>query len=296
MKAAIIGAAGFVGRALAHASLATGHDARGYDVAPDNQAGEFTCNRLDVLTDKIEFDPATECVFYLAQSPFYKASAGREDHLFGINTMGAIKAADAACRAGARFFCYASTGNVYQPSFEPMSESHPIRRDQPYILSKVMAEEALKPFRDRMSVVSARLFGVFGPGQGKMLPARICQMVRNGREIELTASPRETEPTEGIRISFSYVADVVDCLIRLAEKALDGANLPDAINVAGPEAISLRRFATAVGKGLGLEPVFRTAAEPRKSDLIADITRLRGLLNPDFTSFDEAVTTTVAAL
>lgn len=273
-----------------------GHDVTGYDVRPADRGGEFACNRLDVLTDKIEFEPKTQCVFYLAQSPFYKASAGRDGHLFGVNTMGAIKAADAACRAGAGFFCYASTGNVYQPSFEPMNESHPIRRDEPYVLSKVMAEEALKPFRDRMSVVSARLFGVFGPGQGKMLPARICDMVRDGREIELAASPQKGEPAEGLRISFSYVDDVADCLIRLAEMAVRGAELPDAVNVAGPEAISIRRFAAAVGKELGLEPVFRAAAEPRKFDLIADITRLRSLLNPDFTSFDDAVAATVAAL
>ena len=58
-------------------------------------------------------------VFYLAQSPFYNDPADHEDHLFGVNTTGAVKAAEAARKAAARFFCYASTGNVYQPSFEP---------------------------------------------------------------------------------------------------------------------------------------------------------------------------------
>jgi nucleoside-diphosphate-sugar epimerase len=73
---------------------------------------------------------------------------------------------------------------------------------------------------------------------------------------------------------------------------VEGAPLPTRLNVAGEEAITIRRFAETVGKILGEKPIFEKMDRPRKFDLIADISRLQNLVKPTFTAFEEAMAVT----
>jgi UDP-glucose 4-epimerase len=289
MKAAIIGAAGFLGRALASHLRQKGWQVHRYDVVrpPDGTGLHFEI--LDVLHQPSVFPEGTQAVFYLAQSARYREFPEGADHLFGVNTYGPVRAAGAAVAAGAAFFCFTSTGNVYRPSLEPLREDHPLRRDDPYALSKVAAEEILRLFSGTMRVCSARLFGLFGPGQEKMLPVTLLECIRTGREIFLEPAPGDTGDPGGLEVSFSYVEDTARILGLLAETALEGREVPAAVNVAGPEPVSVRRFAGAIARRLGIEPRFSCAPTVRGLNLIADIGLLRSLLAPEFTSFDEAI-------
>jgi nucleoside-diphosphate-sugar epimerase len=215
------------------------------------------------------------------------------DHLFGVNTFGLIKAAKASYEKNVKFFCHASTGNVYAPSFQPLKEDHPIRRDNPYVLSKVMAEEILDLLDGAANFLSVRLFGLFGPGQRGMLPSRIEESVRSQKKIYLEQSPNDPKEDGGLRVSFMFVKDTADCLVRLAQLGVEGATLPARLNVAGKEEITIRRFAETVGKILGKKPIFERTDQPRKFDLIADVSRLLELVEPTFTPFEEAITRTL---
>ena len=66
------------------------------------------------------------------------------------------------------------------------------------------------------------------------------------------------------------------------------------LNVAGPEAVSIRRFALRIGQILGIEPKFEIAQTPRSFNLIADISRLRALVDAAFLPFDDAMRETYA--
>ena len=90
-------------------------------------------------------------------------------------------------------------------------------------------------------------------------------------------------------VSFSYVEDTARCLEQLARLALAGTPLPPELNVAGPEPVSLRRFATAIGEILGIAVRFETAPRARTLNLIADLTLLESLVRPKFTPFAEAM-------
>ena len=214
------------------------------------------------------------------------------DHLFGVNTFGLIKVARASLEKKVKFFCYASTGNVYSPSFLPLKEKHPVRRDNPYALSKVMAEEILDLLDGVVTFLSVRLFGLFGPGQRDMLPSKIKDSVCRQKKIYLEASPTDPKDDGGLRISFMFVEDTAECLVRLAQLAIDGASLPARLNVAGEAPISIRRFAETVGQIVGMKPILEKTEHPRKFDLIADISRLTELVKPTFTPFEEAVSKT----
>jgi nucleoside-diphosphate-sugar epimerase len=293
MRAAIIGAAGFLGTALSECLLDSGWEAFGYDLlASDRLAPGLRFQTFDVLRDELALPRETDAVFYLAQSPRYREFPDAADHLFGVNTYGAIRAAQAACAARVRFFCYTSTGNVYAPSLGPLAESDPVRRDDPYALSKLAAEEALALFGGRMPVLCPRLFGLFGPGQKGMLPVNLLARIRAREEIVLEPAASETGEVEGLCVSFTYVADAARLLERLAQVALAGTRLPGVLNVAGPEPVSIRRFSLELGRAVGIEPKFVRASADRTHNLIADLSRLRALVPAQFTPLAVAIAQT----
>ncbi len=293
MRAAIVGAAGFLGTALCSRLLRSGWEVLGYDVAaPDGLPSGLQFASFDVLHDDLTLPPGTDAVYYLAQSPRYRDFPDAADHLFGVNTYGAIRTARAACDARVRWFCYTSSGNVYAPSLEPLAESHPVCRDDPYALSKLAAEEALALFGERMPVLAVRLFGLFGPGQTRMLPANMLGRIRSGQEIVLEPSAGQAGDAEGLVVSFTYVADAAQILEQVAQLALAGTPLPRVLNVAGPEPISVRRFSLELGRIVAIEPKFVRASTVRRHNLIADLRLLRTLLEPAWVPFSEAMAQT----
>jgi nucleoside-diphosphate-sugar epimerase len=285
MTAAVIGASGFIGRILAQMLANAGHTVYCLDRAPVSNP-QCVCLPYDALHPEAQF-PSVDAVFYLAQSGYYRAFPAHAEDLFGVNVLGAIKAAQAAQEAGCRFFCYASTGSVYAPSFTPMTETFPVSRTSPYELSKLMAEEALDCFSPWMLTTSVRIFGAYGPGQKAMLPYAIKQRILANEAVSLASSP--DGDADGLRISFIYAEDLAWCLLRLAEKSLAGEVLPQRINLAGPEGISLRQLATNIADCLGRQASFIAAEQKRQKDLLADISVLRALLQPDFTPFAEGI-------
>ena len=301
MRVAIIGANGFLGRSLGRLFRegvpggsplvgAGGAEVWAYDVSePVTDLAGAIFRRLDVIQDELVLPAAVDAVYYLAQSPFYGQFPARADHLFGVNTYGAVKAARAACAAGARFFCYASTGSVYAPSLAPLAETDPVRRDNPYALSKLAAEEALRLFAPHITVSVARLFGLFGPGQEKMLPVVLYHKVQTGETVLLEPADRETQEPAGLTVSFCYVDDAARCLQQVARRALEGHQVPAILNVAGPEPISVRRFALTLGRILGKEPKFARAATMLKGNLIADLRLLGSVAEQSFLPFEEAL-------
>jgi nucleoside-diphosphate-sugar epimerase len=270
----------------------SGFDAAAAEKPFEQPAVVTRCETLDVLRDEVCFLQGTDAVFYLAQSPWYREFPRSADHLFGVNTFGAIKAAQAAMAAGVRLFCYASSGNVYAPSLDPLAEGHPVRRDDPYALSKLAAEEALALFAGPMAMLAVRLFGLFGPGQRRMLPASLLARIRSGEEIALEPAEGEAGDTEGLVVSFTYVVDAARLLEQLARIALAGRPLPPALNVAGPEPISVRRFSEELGRAVGIEPRLTRAQGLRRFNLIADLALLRSIVRPQYTPLADAIAKT----
>lgn len=285
MKAAIIGP-GFIGTELAGQLTLAGHEVVLMGRSPRPNHIPFL--ELDVLREKITLPKNIDAVFYLAQSPHYREFPKHAGDLFGVNTLGAIKTAEAALDSGCRFFFHASTGNVYSPSFSALSEHERTEAEGAYALSKRMAEQALLLFSGPMSVCVGRIFGAFGPGQKNMLPALIRERLLKREAIQLAPHPING-PDGGLRVSYIYNPDLGRILTGLAEKALSGENVPRLLNLGGPEAVSLERLALEMGKALNVAPVFEHTGSARKFDLAADITLLRQTLHPSFTPLGEAL-------
>jgi len=279
MRIGVVGAAGFIGVHLRRSLEADGI----HCTAVSSATGCFDPATGVLAKLPVSSEPLA-AVVYLSQSPYYREVPQQVPHLWAVNVLSALKAAEWARHSGATRFVYASSGNVYRPAFDALSEEAPLRRDDWYALSKVQAEESLAVYRGQLMVTAARLFGVFGPGQRDKLVPNLIASIRARRAILLQPHPTDGSDTGGIRLSLSYVADVVDVLKRLALG--DG---PPALNVAGPDALSVREMASRIGARLGIAPVFSTDAVPRAGNLIADRTKLSRGWPTRFHAFDDGL-------
>lgn len=294
MKIAIFGGAGFIGRHLGNQCQLQDGEALGFDVVTPSCETLFPVDQHHILNDPIHLPPDIDVVYYLAQSTARDKGSVNFSNMFSINVTVALKAAEAAREYGAGCFCYASTGTVYQPGFEPFQEDRPVRRDQAYALSKVMAEEALTLLDNSIHLLCVRLFGVFGPTQTEMLVPNITDRIREGQPVTLNGNPNDPDDRNGLRISLTFVEDVVDCLSALTRAKLERRKVPNILNVASDQAISIRRLAEAIGREIGVEPRFESVPENRESDYIADVTRLRALIDTPFATLEEAISRTLA--
>ena len=285
MQIAIFGAGGYIGRHIEAYLLQIGMSVICYSSASGCAFNPAT----GLLLDSTIIPKGTDCVIYLSQSPYYRQKSERIDHIWGVNVVSALKAAELARRVGVKRFIYASTGNVYAPSFSPLKEGGEVNRGNWYSLSKVSAEEGLTLFNSDMSVTSARIFGVYGAGQTDKLMPNIIRSVRTGMTISLANKKGDSEDGTGLRVSLCYINNIVDVFSKMLLKPG-----PEVVNIAGSEVLSIREIAQAVGAQLGILPKFELATQPRAFDLVADITKLVEIYNPKFTLFQDGIRDTLA--
>jgi nucleoside-diphosphate-sugar epimerase len=286
LNIAVLGASSFIGRNLAVMAARKGHTVYGYSRF-ETAIPEVRWKRYNALGPPPDLPEGLDAVFYLIQSSHYRSFPEQADDLFGVNLMGAIKAAQTAKERGAGFFCYASTGSVYAPSFQALSENSALLRTFPYGLSKLITEEALDCFSPWLKTLSIRIFGAYGPGQNSKLASVILNKLITGESIYLAPSPGGDR--DGLKISFIFNDDLAETLLRLVEIANAEVPLPKRLNLAGPEAISIRQLAEGLASLGAPAPIFLMAEKPRGGDLTADISLLKALVTPNFTPFHQGL-------
>lgn len=276
MKVLVIGSHGYMGGHLMRGLTKEGMEPEG--VSTSDGSGIEPVSGL--LPESFQINGDVSTVIYVAQSPHYRQMPDKASHVFAVNSLSVVRAAVAAHKAGVQRFIYVSTGTVYAPSFLPLAETAPLRRDNLYAMSKLHGEEALGLFRHYMDVVVVRPFGIYGPGQeGRMVPNLISK-VRSGAPIVLHPKSDDLNDDGGLRISLCHINDAVNVLIRIAR-----TGGPAYLNLAGVKAMSIREMALIIGQMLGRSPNFSIAPDPRDSDLIADINALRKLRITSFVDF-----------
>ena len=287
MKVAVIGSGGYIGK-----NLALSLKDKAFDVCCFSSSNGNCINpTTGILSENFSVPPGTNAIIYLAQSPFYRQVPDMSWHLWSINVVSAVRIAEMARKAKVERFIYASTGSVYAPAFDPLSETSPLRKDNWYLLSKVHAEEALSLYRNDMDLVVMRIFGVYGPGQKDKLVPKLLKSVLEEKEIWIERNPEDESDLGGLKISLCYIDDIVEIISSLISKGG-----PSTLNIASNEAASLRQMVNTIGQFLGKEPVLTVAERCRQGDLIADISLLKSTLNPQFISLESGLQKTVQAI
>lgn len=226
-----------------------------------------------------------DAVIHLAQSKFYRDFPKQSPETFRVNVASTATLLDYAWRAGAGCFVLASTGGLYSPSAAVIGEHTPVNPPEGslgyYFRSKLAAELLVQAYKAVMSVSILRPFFIYGPKQGAdKLVARLLASVQQGLPIQLSGDG-------GLVINPVFVDDVVDLLRIIVDK-------PDSqtLTVSGPDSVSIRDIAEAIGREVGCSPVFEQK-EGGGEMLIADHRPLEALLGRPLIGFSEGLRRTL---
>ncbi len=286
-RAAILGAAGFIGSHLADRFLAegwrvvgvdnfiTGHrrNLRHLEREPRFEFLEADiCEPLDAvrgpLDAVLDFASPASPVDYL-QRPFETLRVG------SVGVENALKLAE---RAGATFLI-ASTSEVYgDPLEHPQRESYwgnvnPVGPRAVYDEAKRFAEAITSAYRRYRSVPVRipRIFNTYGPrmrlDDGRVVPSLVGQALR-GEPLTVFGTGAQTR-------SFCYVEDNVEGMWRLLH-----ASFQDPVNIGNPQEMTILEFARAVQRLCGREVPIVHRPLPQDDPRVRrpDITRARQVL------------------
>ncbi|QKC85149.1 NAD(P)-dependent oxidoreductase [Mesorhizobium sp. NZP2077] len=167
MRTIVTGSSGLLGRHVAAALVAAGHDVTGIDtVAPGAAPWRHATADLTDLGSTLQLVRDCDAVVHIAAIPRPTGRAGGE--VFRTNVATAYNVVEAAALAGIRRFVYASSFSVFgYPFFEktvvppylPVDMNHPVGAQDPYALSKWLGEEIVDAAvrRSAFSAVSIRM-------------------------------------------------------------------------------------------------------------------------------------------
>lgn len=229
-------------------------------------------HQIDLASD---FDAGTlpkqaDAIIYLAQSQHFRLFPERALHVFRVNSAAPLRLLDYARRCGAQHFIYASSGGVYGSGSNEIDEEASLAEPSQlgfYLSSKLCGEILAENFSPYMNVAILRLFFAYGRGQSRqMLIPRLIDNIRAGNLINLRG-------LDGIRINPIHAQDAA--LAVKQSMTLEGLTK---LNVAGPQALSMREICEIIAGKVQREPVFAITPAQGPADLIAGISRMENLL------------------
>ena len=214
----ITGATGFVG---AHLTRQLQHDAP--DVTLHGWSSR-TVNLLNAaLVEEAIMRAPPSAVYHLAGASHVGESWAQSTEHLEIHVLGthhlleALRRHAPTCRV-----VVVSSGMVYRPQPDLLTEDSPIGPGSPYALSKV-AEEQLAlhgAAQDGLQVIVARPFNHIGPGQSpRFAPPNFARQIA---EIEAGATPTITIGNLDTRRDFTDVRDVVKAYVAMMARGSVG--------------------------------------------------------------------------
>jgi UDP-glucose 4-epimerase len=258
VKALITGGAGFIGSHLAEQLLALGHEALVIDdlstgsmenIAHLKGRPGFTYAIDSVANESLlaELIDQSDVVFHLAAAVGVKLIVEQPVHTIETNVHGTEVVLKHANKKKKLVFV-ASTSEVYGKSADvPFREEADlvlgasVRHRWAYACSKLIDEFlALAYWKEKkLPVVVVRLFNTVGPRQtgryGMVLPTFVRQALA-GQPITVFGDGTQSR-------SFTYVADVVDALIKLAHEP---RAIGEVFNIGNTEEVTIESLAERV--------------------------------------------------
>jgi nucleoside-diphosphate-sugar epimerase len=206
-------------------------------------------------------------VIHLAQSEAYRNFPKDTEDMFSVNVSSTASLLDYARRVDCQRFLLASTGIVYHPFEKGMGEDAPLAPKDYYGATKLAAETLMWPYQDIMNTLAVRLFYPFGAGQVNRLVPQLAERVRNGEAISVGG-----QSGDGVRLTPTFIDDVIDVVIEGLEQGWSGP-----LNVASPNAVSIRELAESIGVVVGRSPVMESQGGDEPAPIIPDLSRLESL-------------------
>jgi GDP-4-dehydro-6-deoxy-D-mannose reductase len=267
----VTGASGFVGSALVGSLQRAGHRV----TALDHGHGDIGAAEYWISV------PPAEHVIHLAGRSYIPASWECPSEFYATNVTGTARVLE-YCRANRAHLVFVSAYIYGVPQKLPISEDALVAPNNPYALSKALAEQLCQfhAQTERLPVTIVRPFNIFGPRQGNhfLIPRIMDQIVRNTEIRVKDLSPRR---------DYLFIDDFVDSLQRtLASPAgLRVFNIGSGVSYTVQQIIDLAQTAAGANLTIVCEHEERLNEIP---DVRADIGRARRQLGwePRYSLFD----------
>ncbi|WP_422773374.1 NAD-dependent epimerase/dehydratase family protein [Plantactinospora sp. WMMC1484] len=253
MRVLVTGAGGFIGRATTERLIQDGHAVTALDRQPGRlrwpDVADVGGARLRLIGDDLlnvdldELLADVDAVVHLAGRGNVRASW----HDPGPYLRDNVEATDRLCRHVAmaerpRVMVLASSSSVYGGRLLPWSEESAVAPASPYGGSKLAAERVaeVRLAGCGKTLVTARLFSVYGPGQREdLLLSRLIDCALTGDVFTVHGDGTQ-------RRDFTFIDDVVTCLMHLLH-----VECSDVLNVCTGASRSVLELVDLVGELTG---------------------------------------------
>lgn len=219
----------------------------------------------------------SKTIIHLAQSRNYQDFPTNALEIFNVNVSSTVQILSKAHISGSEVFLYASTGGIYRPSLESLTENSLLNsRDTLnfYLATKFAGESFVNSYQQIMKTKILRYFFIYGSGQAEtMLIPRLVNKVLSGESINVDGD-------KGISLTPIFVDDAAEATIKAAKNEFVGT-----INIAGDEVLSIADIAYTIGDILGEKVNLVRSGKPVEHNLIADNTQMKYLLCKPKVSF-----------
>jgi nucleoside-diphosphate-sugar epimerase len=282
MKILLTGGGGFLGGFLIPQLLEAGHNIVALSRSTrSSDHKNLSWVEMDIA-EGVEVDKLPkniDGVIHLAQSPEYRNGSEGEPHVLKVNVVAQAQLLKYAEKAGVKQFVLASTGSVYEPFTNSMSEDSLPSPTGFYGASKLAAEVISQAYADRMGICNLRVFFLFGPGQENAFIARLIENIKNSKPITLPASG------EGLVFVPTFAKNTAHVFKTALEDKWTGT-----YNVASPQAISVKSLAEEIGNAFNKEVIFERTEQSPPAPIIPPLDKLADIYDLEqFSTVAEAL-------
>ena len=256
----VTGATGFIGKALV-ARLREGGNSV---IALGGQDGDIA----DPTTLAPYQDRNVDRVFHLAGRTYVPDSWNDVTGFHRVNTGGTLNVLE-FCRAQKRPLTYISAYLYGQQPEQPISEQATLAPNNPYALTKALAEQACEFYARThgLAVTVVRPFNIYGPGQEArfLVPSIIAQALAGDEILVMDLAPRR---------DYLYLDDLTDLLLATVQAAPSYR----IYNAGTGISLSVAEVIEAVQAEAGTSKPVRSSQAPRANeidDTRADISKAR---------------------
>jgi nucleoside-diphosphate-sugar epimerase len=266
MDILLTGATGLIGHSLARL-LSLEHHATAITYGPLSADFPSGINSIEQdLTSKLDYillPRKIDAVIHLAQSLHFREFPDAVEDIFAVNTHSTLRLAEYARKAGADCFILASTGGIYAPSRNRLTETDAISPPSFYASTKYAAELLISNYSRLMRIIILRFFFVYGPRQRNMLIPNLVDKVKKGLPVTVDGNP-------GLSINPIFVEDAVRVFEPLLSRPFNGA-----FNVAGDEVVTMTELIQKIAVACKREPIIQYREPHQFSYLVGDNSRMK---------------------